>query len=87
MKMLDITQVHNTIYHSQSNGVIERLNKTIKNMLSKVTVDHEDKWHEYLPLVLFAYNSSKHESTGFSPFEPMFGQNPASPLKNLKKDS
>ena len=41
--------------------------------------------HENLPLVLFAYNSSKHESTGFSPFELMFGQNPASPLNNFKE--
>ena len=85
MKMLNITQVHSTIYHPQSNGVIERLNKTIKNMLLKVTVDHEGKWLKYLPLVLFAYNSSKHESTGFSPFELMFGQNPASPLRNFKE--
>ena len=85
MKMLNIIQVHSTIYHPQSNGIVERFNKTIKNMLVKVTIDQEDKWHEYLPLVLFAYNSSKHESTGFSPFELMFGQNPASPLNNFKE--
>ncbi|XP_059159268.1 uncharacterized protein LOC131943267 [Physella acuta] len=81
---LNIAQVHSTIYHPQANGINERWNKTLKTMLKKVTEDHPGEWHKYFPQVLFAYRGTKHESTGFSPFELIYGVKPKGPLTLLK---
>ena len=83
-RMLEISQVFSARYHPQSNGCIERLNQTIKLMLKKVTVDKPAEWDIYLPMVLFAYRSSIHQSTGFTPFEMLFGKNPKTPLDIFK---
>ena len=50
----------------------ERFNRTLLQMLRSYTSQRSD-WEQHLPLVLFAYRSATHPSTGFSPFELMFG--------------
>ena len=83
-KILEISQIFSARYHPQSNGCIERLNQTIKQMLKKVTIDNPNEWDVYLPMVLFAYRSTVHQSTGFSPFEMLFGKNPKTPIDIFK---
>ena len=79
-KLLDITQIFAARYHPQSNGVVERLNQTLKLMLAKVTIDKPKDWDIYLPMVLFAYRNSIHQTTNFTPSEMLFGRNPKGPL-------
>lgn len=63
-----------TAYHPQTNGLTERLNKTITDMLSMyVAIDHKD-WDNILPYVTFAYNTAIQESTGFTPFRLLYGR-------------
>lgn len=47
-----------------------------------VSKDHLD-WDSTLPYVTFAYNSSRHDTTGFSPFYLLFGRHPALPFDTL----
>jgi hypothetical protein len=69
-----------TAYHPQANGLVERLNHTLADMLSMyVSRDHTD-WDVTLPFVRFAYNTSKQESTGKSPFYLMHGRHPVLPI-------
>ena len=84
-KLLDISQVYSTIYRPQANGMNERWNKTLKTMLAKATVDHPKSWNKFIPMVLFAYREITQDSTGFSPFELMFGANPRGPLSVFKE--
>ena len=53
-------------------------------MLKKVCDDHPKEWHSYLPLVLFAYREVKQDSTGFSPFELVYGRTPRGPADIFK---
>lgn len=63
-----------TAYHPQTNGLTERLNKTIADMLSMyVDVDHKN-WDSVLPFVTFAYNTAVQETTGFTPFRLLHGR-------------
>ncbi|KAK8756781.1 hypothetical protein V5799_000517 [Amblyomma americanum] len=76
-----------TAYHPQTNGLTERLNRTLTDMLSMyVSPDHRD-WDVALPYVTFAYNSSRHDTTGYSPFYLLFGRHPALPLDTLLPSS
>lgn len=51
----------------QTDGMIERANRTILNMLSAFVSEHQRDWVEYIPLVMMAYQSSVHESTCTTP--------------------
>ncbi|UYV77558.1 hypothetical protein LAZ67_15001520 [Cordylochernes scorpioides] len=56
-----------TAYHPQTNGLKERLNKTLANMIAMyVSVEQKD-WDVILPYVTFAYNTAKQDTTGFTP--------------------
>lgn len=64
----------------QANGLDERFNQTLQNMLRKYVTDRKDDWDSFLDTCTFAYNTSRHESTLFSPFEVMFGRKPVLPV-------
>ena len=63
-----------TPYHPESDGMIERFNRTCLMMLSMFVNDRRDNWHELLPFIMHAYRTSVHESTGYSPFRLMMGE-------------
>ena len=68
LNKLGVEHRPSTPFHQQANGLVERTNHVLADMLS-MYVDGEHKlWDEALPFVTFAYNVSKQESTGFSPF-------------------
>ena len=49
-------------------------------MLSKMTNERGGQWDEFIDSSLFAYNTSVHESTHYSPFEVMFGRKATLPV-------
>ena len=65
--LLEINKTRNTSFHPQSNSVIELMNRTLLNMLTKSIDKQQANWSYFLPFVLTAYRSSVHESTGFTP--------------------
>ena len=54
--------------------MVERFNHTCLMMLSMFVNDRRDNWNELLPFVMHAYRTSVHESTGYSPFRLMMGE-------------
>lgn len=83
--MLGIKQVFTTPYNPPANGVCENFNGTLKKMLAKVTDSHPTNWDILLPAILFAYREVPQNSTGFSPFELVYGANPRGPLSIYKE--
>ena len=79
-KLLGIAKSRTTAYHPQCDGLVERHNRTLLAMLSTHTQEHPQSWDIHLPKLSFAYNSSEHASTGFSPFFLMFGREPRLPV-------
>ncbi|KAL5471393.1 hypothetical protein EMCRGX_G029508 [Ephydatia muelleri] len=72
-KLLHIKKTRTTAYHPQSDGVVERLNRTLLSMLTATVHEHPGDWDKKLRLMCMAYNTSVHQSTGFSPFFLLFG--------------
>ena len=79
-KLLQIKKTRTTPYHPQCDGLVERFNRTLLNMLATTTKDHPFDWEEQLPRVCLAYNSSVHSSTGYTPFFLMFGRQAKMPV-------
>ena len=49
-------------------------------MLVKFIMDKKDVWDVFLDTCVYAYNTSVHKSTSFSPFEVMFGRRAFMPV-------
>ena len=76
LEVIDVNKSHTTAYHPQGNGMVERFNRTLLQLLRSY-VEKLSDWERYLHLVLYAYRTSTHSSTGFSPFLLMYGRSPA----------
>ena len=67
-------------YHPESNGLIERFNRTLGTALAKYARYNEKGWDRFVPGILAAYRFSQQSSTGFSPFQLCYGQDPRLPI-------
>ena len=79
-KILKISKTRTTAYHPQCDGLIERFNRTLQNMIATITTDHPFDREEALPKVCIAYNTTIHSTTGYSPFYLMYGREPRLPI-------
>lgn len=70
-----------TPYHPQSNGIDERLNGTLVRILRAYVNYYQRDWDKHLKWSLYVYNTTVHESTGYSPYQILHGLDPRSPLK------
>ena len=84
-RLLNIQRICTTPYHPQTDGLVERFNRTLKAMLKKFVSRNQKDWDDCLPYLLFAYREVPQESTGFSPFELLRGSKVSGPLDVLKE--
>ncbi|NXH56744.1 TF211 protein, partial [Rhabdornis inornatus] len=73
LKILGIRWEHHTPWHPQSSGKAERMNKEIKNQLSKLMLETKLSWIKYLPLALLNIRTRPRTDIGISPFEMLYG--------------
>ena len=76
-KAFKVTKSHTTPYHPPEDGLVERMNRSMLNLL-RTFVQQEGNWEQHLQLLLYIYRTTKHTSTGLSPREILFGHNPPS---------
>ena len=81
--LLEINQTKTTSYRPCSNGMVERFNQTLVNMITTYVNKEQDNWDVYLPIVTSAYRASVHESTGFTPNQLFFGREANLPIHFL----
>ena len=82
-QLLNIKRSHTTPYHASGNGMCERMNRTLLSMLATLPSEKKSRWKDHVVPMIHAYNCTKHDSTGFAPFELMFGRKPRLPVDVL----
>ena len=85
LSFLQVKQLRTSVYHPQTDGLVERFNRTLKQMLKKAMATDGKNWDQLLPHVLFAVREVPQASTGFSPFELLYGRRPRGILDIAKE--
>ncbi|XP_061170353.1 uncharacterized protein LOC133179669 [Saccostrea echinata] len=62
--LLGIHKTRTTPFHPRSDGMVERLNRTIKDTLSKYISLNQSDWDKFIDGISMTYNSTVHETTG-----------------------
>ena len=85
--LLGFHKVNTTAYHPQTDGLVERFNRTLISMLAKTAERGGRDWDRHLPYVLFAYRASPQSSTEESPFFLLYGRDPRLPVEAMLSPS
>ncbi|KAL0199496.1 hypothetical protein M9458_008036, partial [Cirrhinus mrigala] len=75
-RLLRVKQLRTTVYHPQTDGLVERFNQTLKQMLRRVVAEDKRDWDLMIPYVLFGIREVPQASTGVTPFKLLFGRQP-----------
>ena len=70
-----------TPYHPQANGQVESTNKVIEAILTKTVKEDRKDWSKRLLEALWAYRTTWRNTTGFSPYELVYGKSAVFPVE------
>ena len=71
---LKVKSLLTSAYHPETNGMVERLNGTLKSALFALREEYGEQWVQVLQAATFAYNTSRSEATGYTPYFAVFGR-------------
>ncbi|KII62205.1 Retrovirus-related Pol polyprotein [Thelohanellus kitauei] len=80
---LKINKSRTTPYHPMGNGLVERTNRTLKEMLRQYVNQFQNDWDQYLDLVLMGIRVAKQSSTGYSPSMLIYGREIITPSEMI----
>ena len=81
--MLGMKKTRTTPYLPQSDGMVERFNRTLLDQLAKFADYHQTDWDEHIPFLMMAYRLAVHEATNCSPAKVLFGRDLQLPIDLL----
>jgi len=78
--VMGMKKVNTTAYHPKTDGLVERFNRTLTDMLVKTTDKGGQDWDTHLPYVLSAYRCIMQSSTIESPLILLHGRDLRLPM-------
>ena len=88
-KLFGIDKIFTSAYHPETNGMIERFHRFLKERLRIIAQDYEldfinyDDWDIYIPEIEFAYNNTINDMTGTAPYEVVYGHLLNTPINKI----
>ena len=82
-ELTGISKSRTTPYHPECDGMSERMNRTLINMLKTLNDKEKSNWPKHLSKLAFAHNVTVNKSTGYSPYYLMFGRSARLPIDEV----
>ena len=79
-ELAQIKKLRTTPYRPEGNGSCERFNRTLISMLGTLPDDFKSKWQHHISNLVYAYNCTCSNATGFSPYYLLYGRQPLFPI-------
>ena len=79
-ELAQIKKLRTTPYRPEGNGSCERFNRTLISMLGTLPDDFKNKWPHHISTLVYAYNCTRSNATGFSPYYLLYGRQPLLPI-------
>ncbi|XP_020297108.1 uncharacterized protein LOC109861736 [Pseudomyrmex gracilis] len=73
-KLFWINRIQTTAYHPESNGALEQSHRTLAKYIRHYVNENQTDLDEWMPYAMFAYNTTPHTATSFTPFELVYGK-------------
>ena len=83
-KTVGIKQKFTTPFHPQTDGMVEKFNRTFLNMIRNYVNDSQNDWHKHISIILFAYRTAINDAIGISPAEALQGRKLKLPIDILR---
>ncbi len=84
-ELLGIKSIRTSVYHPQTDGLVERFNRMLKSKVRKFVKEDAKKWDKWLEPLLFAVREVPQASIGFSPFKLLYSRQPRGVLDVIKE--
>jgi hypothetical protein len=81
---LKIRKIQSTAFHPESQGGLERRHSVLAEYLRHYIREDQINWDEWVPFTMYVYNTTEYSTTGYTPFELIFGHQ--STLPSALKD-
>ena len=78
-ELFKIKQIRTTSYHPQTDGLVERFNRTLCDMLACYVNEEPENWDTFLPFVTLAFNTTEQATLKQTPFYLFYGREPTLP--------
>ena len=79
-ELTQIKKLRTTPYRPEGNGSCERFNRTLISMLGTLPEEFKNKWPQHVSTLTYAYNCTRSNATGFSPYYLLYGRQPLLPI-------
>ena len=79
-QIAQVQKIRTTPYHPEGNAQCERFNQTLLGMIGSLNPNEKRRWQDWVSTLTHAYNCTRCDSTGFSPYYLMFGRVPRLPI-------
>ena len=83
LSVVGCEKINTSGYHPQTDGLVEKFNSTLINMIAKSCETKGRDWNEHLPYLLFAYRVSSQHSTKESPFFLLYVRDPRITMETM----
>ena len=80
--MYSVEQSFTSPYNPHGNAFCKHFNRTLLGLLKTLKWEEKADWPSHLPALVFAYNATPHASTGYLPYQLMFGCHALAPCDN-----
>ena len=79
-RIAQVQKIRTTPYHPEGNAQCERFNQTLLGMIGSLNPNEKRRWQDWVSTLTHAYNCTRCDSTGFSPYYLMFARVPRLPI-------